>query len=48
MAGKLVHFELPAEADARATKFYGDLFGWNCNIQEMCPEFKYHMTQLTD
>ncbi len=28
MAGKLVHFELPAQDDSRATQFYGELFGW--------------------
>ena len=44
MAGKLVHFEIPAQDDNRATKFYGDLFGWQWNTQEM-PGLAYHMTQ---
>ena len=48
MAGKLVHFEIPAEDDARATRFYGALFGWDWNTSEMGPGFHYHMTQLTD
>lgn len=28
MAGRIVHFEMPYEDEERATKFYGDLFGW--------------------
>ena len=48
MAGKLVHFEMPAQDDARATQFYGSLFGWEWNTAEMGPGFNYHMTQLTD
>ena len=48
MAGKLVHFELPAQDDERATRFYGELFGWQWNTQDMGPDFKYHMVQLGD
>ena len=48
MAGKLVHFEIPAQDDARATRFYGDLFGWEWNTAEMAPGFNYHMVQLGD
>jgi predicted enzyme related to lactoylglutathione lyase len=28
MAGKVVHFEIPAKDTARARKFYSSLFGW--------------------
>jgi predicted enzyme related to lactoylglutathione lyase len=28
MAGKVVHFEIPIDDPARASKFYGDVFGW--------------------
>ena len=46
MAGRLVHFEIPAQNDERATRFYGDLFGWQWNTQEMGPDFNYHMVQF--
>jgi predicted enzyme related to lactoylglutathione lyase len=29
VTGRVVHFELPADDLARATKFYADAFGWN-------------------
>ena len=44
MAGRLVHFELPAEDDRRATRFWSELFGWEWNTAEM-PGLAYHMTQ---
>jgi predicted enzyme related to lactoylglutathione lyase len=47
MAGKLVHFEIPAQDDGRATKFYGDLFAWEWNTADM-PGLAYHMTQAGD
>ncbi|KRE56904.1 VOC family protein [Phycicoccus sp. Soil748] len=28
MSGRVVHFELPFDDEARAKAFYGDLFGW--------------------
>ena len=48
MAGRLVHFELPAKDSARAKEFYGSLFGWQWNTQDMGPEMKYHMVQFGD
>ena len=48
MPGRLVHFEMPAEDDARATRFYGDLFGWHWNTAEMGPGFNYHMVQFDE
>jgi predicted enzyme related to lactoylglutathione lyase len=45
MAGKLVHFEIPAKDTARSKEFYGSLFGWQFqNYGEM----DYHMTQVDD
>jgi predicted enzyme related to lactoylglutathione lyase len=41
MAGKLVHFELPAEDIDRAQKFYEDLFGWQ--FQRYEGPFDYRM-----
>jgi predicted enzyme related to lactoylglutathione lyase len=43
MAGKLVHFELPAKDANRATQFYGSLFGWAFNDAGM-PGMQYLMT----
>jgi len=31
MAGKLVHFELPAADPARARSFWSSVFGWSFN-----------------
>jgi predicted enzyme related to lactoylglutathione lyase len=45
MAGKLVHFELPAQDSARATEFYSSLFGWQF---QSYGEMDYHMTQVDD
>jgi predicted enzyme related to lactoylglutathione lyase len=45
MAGKLVHFELPADDAGRATSFWNALFGWDFE------EFQgsgYHLTQSTE
>ena len=44
MAGKLVHWEMPAQDDTRATTFYAGLFGWEWNTADM-PGIAYHMTQ---
>ncbi len=43
MAGRLVHFELPADDTKRALAFYGDLFGWQFSGWDGPVE--YHMTQ---
>ena len=45
MASKLVHFELPADDSARATAFWGSMFGWEF---ESYGESDYHMTQSTE
>ncbi len=42
MPGKLVHFEIPADDAARATEFYGSLFGWT--FQSWNGPIEYHMT----
>ncbi len=38
--GKVVHFEVPADDMARASKFYADVFGWH-NIP--MPQMNYTM-----
>jgi uncharacterized protein len=45
MAGKLVHFELPAKDSARAKEFYGSLFGWQFQAYG---DVDYHMTQFDE
>jgi len=40
MAGKLVHFELPAEDTSRAVGFWGDLFGWEFTSWEGPVEYR--------
>jgi uncharacterized protein len=45
MAGKLVHFELPARDTARSKAFYGSLFGWEFQTYG---DIDYHMTQFDD
>ncbi len=44
MAGKLVHFELPAKDSARSKQFYGSLFGWEFQTHG---DIDYHMVQLS-
>ena len=46
MAGKLVHFEIPADDTAEAREFWGSLFGWKFEAYPGPSE--YHMTQITD
>jgi uncharacterized protein len=46
MAGKLVHFEVPASDTNRALDFYKKTFGWN--FQGMEGPVEYHMTQLAE
>jgi hypothetical protein len=42
--GKVVHFEIPADDEARARGFYGSIFGWQ--LQEM-PEMQYTLLMTT-
>ena len=42
--GKVVHFEIPADDEARAREFYGAVFGWQ--LQEM-PELDYTIAMTT-
>jgi hypothetical protein len=42
MAGKLVHFEIPASDSARAREFWSGLFGWE--FQEPWGDMDYHLT----
>lgn len=44
MAGGVVHFEIPADDENRAGKFYRDVFGWE--ISPM-PEMSYGMIKTT-
>ena len=46
MAGKLVHFEVPANDTKRAVGFYKDMFGWE--FQEYPGPFEYHMTRTAE
>jgi uncharacterized protein len=46
MAGKLVHFEVPAKDTSRAQDFYKNMFGWE--FQSMEGPVEYHMTQLAE
>ena len=43
MAGRLVHFEIPAEDTARAQEFYEQLFGWS--FQTWDGPVEYRMTE---
>ena len=45
MAGKLVHFELPAQDSARAKEFYGSLFGWQF---QSYGDMDYHLTRTAE
>ena len=47
MAGKLVHFELPAQDVGRAKRFWSGVFGWEFGDSAM-PEFEYYMVQTGD
>ncbi len=44
MAGKLVHFEIPAKDGKRARTFYSSLLGWTFKDSGM-PEIDYFMTE---
>lgn len=41
---KVVHFEIPADDEARAREFYGSIFGWD--VQEI-PEVQYTVVMTT-
>jgi predicted enzyme related to lactoylglutathione lyase len=44
MAGGVVHFEIPAEDENRAGKFYSSAFGWEVSS---VPEMSYTMIKTT-
>jgi uncharacterized protein len=46
MAGRLVHFELPADDTARARDFWSSLFGWT--FRGWDGPIEYHMTEGVD
>ena len=46
MAGKLVHFEVPAKDTSRALDFYKKTFGWD--FQNFEGPVEYHMTRLDE
>ena len=46
MAGKPVHFEIPASDTGRAREFYGNLYGWEWQTMEGPVE--YHMTRTSE
>ena len=46
MAGKPVHFEVPASDTSRAQDFYKKTFGWQ--FESMEGPVEYHMTRLDD
>ena len=46
MAGRLVHFEIPASDTGRAREFWGSLFGWQ--FQAYPEGSEYHMTRVSE
>jgi predicted enzyme related to lactoylglutathione lyase len=46
MAGKLVHFEIPAQDTGRARNFWSGVFGWKFGDSAM-PEMEYYMVQTS-
>lgn len=46
MAGRVVHFEIPADDTGRAREFWGPLFDWQ--FEEFPGPFEYHMARVTD
>jgi uncharacterized protein len=44
MAGKMVHFELPAADAERAKRFWSGVFGWEFGDSAM-PEMEYYMVR---
>jgi uncharacterized protein len=47
MAGQIVHIEFPADDTAKATEFWGSLFGWQFEAYPGGPS-EYHMAQIAD
>jgi uncharacterized protein len=47
MAGRPVHFEIPASDTGRAQEFWGSLFGWQFKAFEGSPS-EYLTTQFSD
>jgi predicted enzyme related to lactoylglutathione lyase len=47
MAGKMVHFELPAQDAERARGFWSGVFGWQFGESAM-PDMDYRMVQVAD
>jgi predicted enzyme related to lactoylglutathione lyase len=47
MAGKMVHFELPAADAERAKAFWSGVFGWQFGDSAM-PGMEYYMVQTAD
>jgi predicted enzyme related to lactoylglutathione lyase len=46
MAGRIVHFEIPADDTAKSREFWGSLFGWQ--FQAFPGPSEYHMTEISD
>jgi predicted enzyme related to lactoylglutathione lyase len=46
MAGKPVHFEIPASDTAKGRAFWSGMFGWQ--FEEFPGPVEYHMTRVTD
>ena len=46
MAGKIVHFEIPADDTAKGLEFWGSLFGWK--FESYPGPSEYHMTRFSD
>ncbi len=46
MAGRIGHFEIPADDTAKGREFRGSLFGWQ--FQAFPGPFEHHMTQISD
>ena len=46
MAGKIVHFEIPADDTAKGQEFWGSLFGWK--FESYPGPSEYHMTRISD
>ena len=44
MAGGVVHFEIPADDENRARKFYSSIFGWEFQV---LPEMDYSLAMTT-
>jgi uncharacterized protein len=43
--GAVIHFEVPADDEERARKFYSKVFGWQFNVM---PEMNYALVSTTD